>query len=251
MLDIHTKIDKKKRILLFIDYDGTLAPIVDDPDRAFLSDDTREVLVKISEKFTTSIVTGRSLNTISNFLHPLPPLLSLATCHGHEIAMPNTRTHMVGEHLVDQLQAVKRLLVAHVLPDGALLEDNKYCLSIHYRRLSDEERKALDQRVNEVLDGYDGIRRTYGHLVYELRVDAGWDKGEAVKWILKHNGVSENSDHCMPIYLGDDITDEDGFEAVKKYKHGLGIIVGSREPSVAHARLSSPSDVRDFLRVLL
>ena len=63
--------------------------------------------------------------------------------------------------------------------------------------------------------------------------------------------MSEDSDDCVPIYIGDDITDEDGFNAVRRYKHGVGIIVGQRFPTAAHARLKDPDEVRDFLRVLL
>jgi trehalose 6-phosphate phosphatase len=84
-----------------------------------------------------------------------------------------------------------------------------------------------------------------------LRVDAGWDKGCAVKWLLDKHGISTENDKYVPIYIGDDVTDEDGFRAVNTYKNGMSILVGNRLDTSAQARLGSPSDVSEFLSLLL
>jgi trehalose-phosphatase len=125
-------VNREKHILLFLDYDGTLADIVEDPGRAFLTPKTRDVIGKLCDKYPTAIVTGRSVQAITTFLEQLPSQLALATCHGHEMFVPPSTWFRVGEPLIAQLQSLKQLIIDSILPEGALLEDNTYPVRSRY-----------------------------------------------------------------------------------------------------------------------
>lgn len=126
-----------KRPVVFLDYDGTLSPIVDVPDHAFMTDAMRTALSELSSKFVTAIVTGRSTEKVYNFVQ-LDNLV-YAGSHGFDIKGTKTRpiNCQVADHFRPELEQALRDLsaqTAHIA--GAELEDNGLAMSVHYRHVS-------------------------------------------------------------------------------------------------------------------
>lgn len=95
---------------------------------------------------------------------------------------------------------------------GVVIEDNRFCLSVHYRHVKDEEYETLEEEVESVLVNYpDQFHMTRGKKVMEIRPSIEWNKGHALEYLL-HNLGFDNSRNLLPIYIGDDRTDEDAFK---------------------------------------
>ena len=102
----------------------------------------------------------------------------------------------------------------------------------------------VEEAVDAVRQSVGGLRTTGGKCIVELRPDVDWDKGRAVRWLLDQIGLGV--DGCLPIYLGDDLTDEDAF--VTLVGRGVGIVVDEENrPTSAAYRLANPDEVRKFL----
>ncbi|CAN6326088.1 unnamed protein product [Urochloa humidicola] len=132
---------------------------------------------------------------------------------------------------------------------GATIENNVYCVSLHYRNVASQDMPRIQQVVDNVLDEMkDAIKLTFGHKVYEFRPPVDWNKGHAVLYLLRELGLQDS----FPIYIGDDVTDEDAFEVIRKRNTGVGILVSeqSRKTS-AFFSLKDPSQVMEFLHLLV
>jgi len=142
---------------------------------------------------------------------------------------------------------------------GSLVEDNTFSVSVHYRMVAEEEREKVNDVVNQLLAEMPMLRRTHGKMVYELRPSADWDKGKAVEWLLEQikkeykeqlaqqEGPIEQD--FFPLYIGDDVTDEDAFRVMGNLD-GLGIIVSDTATegnTAASYALRSPVEVVQFL----
>jgi alpha,alpha-trehalase len=98
----------------------------------------------------------------------------------------------------------------------------------------------VEEAVDSILARSEGLRRTEGKKVFELRPDIDWDKGKAVLWLLDALGFDDED--VMPLYIGDDVTDEDAFRALKGM--GLSILVGDpSQTTQADYRLEDPDAV--------
>uniref|UniRef100_A0A0E0KEG2 Trehalose 6-phosphate phosphatase n=1 Tax=Oryza punctata TaxID=4537 RepID=A0A0E0KEG2_ORYPU len=380
---------KGKRIVVFLDYDGTLSPIVEDPDRAVMTDEMREAVRGVAERFPTAIVSGRCRDKVLSFVRLEE--LYYAGSHGMDIQGPTAASKgeesvlcqpareflpMIGEAyaalvekvegvipgakvennkfclsvhfrrvderrwgaVADQVRAVLRdyprlrltqgrkvlevrptikghgagILVSRFPKDtcasfslrdpgevkdflcklgeesvlcqpareflpmigeayaalvekvegvipGAKVENNKFCLSVHFRRVDERRWGAVADQVRAVLRDYPRLRLTQGRKVLEVRPTIKWDKGEALRFLLSALGFSSSSsaagdgeddgdDDAFPIYIGDDRTDEDAFRVLRSRGHGAGILV-SRFPkdTCASFSLRDPGEVKDFL----
>jgi trehalose-phosphatase len=92
-----------------------------------------------------------------------------------------------------------------------------------------------------------GLRKTGGKKIFELRPDIEWDKGKAITWIQQKLDLAR--ENVLTFYLGDDLTDEDGFRELRD--HGIGILVrDENRPTAAHYAVDNPEDVRLFLHML-
>ena len=134
-------------------------------------------------------------------------------------------------------------------------EDKGLTLSVHYRKIEDED---TEHEIEDAFERVVGVARTLGKVkttsgkkVYEVRPNVPWHKGKATKFIMKKYAKSGRTSRFLPVYVGDDLTDEDAFKAIEGYG-GISIYVGPEDPqSVASYRLNSPAEVADFMRKLL
>ncbi|CAN6709779.1 unnamed protein product [Malus baccata var. baccata] len=237
---------KGKRIALFLDYDGTLSPIVDNPDCAFMSDAMRAAVKRVAKHFPTAIISGRSHDKVYEFVKLNE--LYYAGSHGMDIMAPVIQsinddqrncfksTDKKGKavnlfqpaaEFLPMIREVFKLLVESTKDiQGAKVEDNKFCVSVHYRNVDDKSWPAVAQCVDEILKDYPRLRLTHGRKVLEVRPTINWDKGKAVMFLLESLGLS-NCEDVLPIYIGDDRTDEDAFKVLREGNRGYGILVSS------------------------
>jgi trehalose-phosphatase len=130
---------------------------------------------------------------------------------------------------------------------GCQIERKRFAIAVHFRRVGDLQVPKIESAVDEVLTLNKGLRKTGGKKIFEPRPDIEWDKGKAITWIQqKLNLAHEN---VLTFYLGDDLTDEDGFRELRD--HGIGILVrDENRPTLARYAVDNPEDVRLFLHML-
>ena len=242
-----------RRPAVFLDFDGTLSDIVEDPESATLVDGAAEALHALAAHCPVAVISGRDLCDVRDRVKV--DGIWYAGSHGFELAAPDG-THHDSAAAAGVIGALERAAtqLAQTLGDvsGILLEHKRFAIAVHYRNADSAD---IDRVIATVakLGRSEGLRITTGRMVVELRPDLDWDKGTTLNWILDRiEGRTADVGAVLPIYLGDDITDEDAFDAV--HFDGIGIVVRHREhgdrPSAALFSLESPSAVCDFVRRL-
>ncbi|MDT0631292.1 trehalose-phosphatase [Rubrivirga sp. S365] len=230
------------RPLLFLDYDGTLAPIVDDPAAAVPHPDVPDLLARLVDAHPVVVITGRDLAALGRLLGGAGgPRVRAVGLHGVETGwsdgtVEERATEAHGEAL-DRLRAA--------VPDaqGVVVEDKGAAFAVHYRAAADPDaaRAALEAWAETVPDGLTPI---WGKRVVELR-PAGVSKGTAVAAL-----AAEHPDRT-PVYLGDDVTDEDAFRALQALRQpAVTVKVGEGETVAGH-RLPDVDAVVAYLRAFL
>ncbi|KAJ0717550.1 putative trehalose-phosphatase [Helianthus annuus] len=255
---------KGKKIVVFLDYDGTLSNIVPNPDEAFMSKKMRRVVSEVARCFPTAIISGRSRDKVVYGFVKLDDIY-YAGSHGLDIAAPfqcqNRPVDKNGEEVVRfQPAQIYQPLIYKILDvlkeetndiKGVMLENNKFCVSVHFRHVSDKDFPVLEEVVKSLVDDLGEFRLSEGKKVFEIRPDIEWDKGHALEYLLETLGYGSSND-VLPIYIGDDRTDEDAFKAIKKRGKGYSIVVStSPKDTMASYSLRSPSDVKKFLSRLV
>ena len=241
------------RPAVFTDYDGVLTPIVDRPEDALISASMREVLRELASRCPVCVVSGRDRAVVQQLMGVDD--LVVAGSHGFDIWSPEAGTleHEAGsaqEGLIENVTAELDQAVGGV--PGVAIEPKKISVAAHYRRVVDEgDRTKVREAVQQLLaERPDELKMTPGKMVYELQPKLDWDKGRAVLYLIDALGL-DGAD-VIPLYLGDDITDEHAFEALKG--RGIGIYVGSQtdperdgRSTAADFMLDSVAEVERFL----
>jgi trehalose 6-phosphate phosphatase len=241
--------------LIFLDYDGTLAPIASRPEQAFMPRDTRRILERLVENkhISVFIISGRSLRHVKE-LSGIKGIY-YAGCHGLEIegsrpAGPVT----VSDKLRVSVKQAKLLLIrelADIIPVKDFdIEDKGIILSLHYRRVNKRHLTALKDifyRVSRPYTARGEMVITKNKKVIELRPRINWDKGMYCLYML--NRFTLKGRKAMPVYIGDDRTDETAFKALKK--KGVTVFVkGERKTSLAEYYVNSTNEVKNFLQLI-
>lgn len=238
-------------VLLLLDYDGTLTPIVEKPELAILSENMRDLIKRVSKRYVTGIISGRSLADIKNLVRVEG--IYYAGNHGFEISGPDLElTKPEAEQTKSTLlKACDELKARLEHISGAIVENKGLTASVHYRLVSAGKFQELRKIFNEIMGPYiksGAVKITRGKKVFEIRPNVDWDKGEAVLWIMDIIKLPEN---VLPIYMGDDRTDEDAFLALKD-KSGMAILISEKmRKSNAKYFLKDVGDVKKFLTQLL
>lgn len=256
---------RNKKIAMFLDYDGTLSPIVDDPDRALMSDAMRGTVRNVAKYFPTAIISGRNRDKVYDLVGLTE--LYYAGSHGMDIMGPVTNTNNVNstdqqgkevklfqpaKEFLPLIDEVFRTLVENTKGiKGAKVENHKFCASVHYRNVDEKNWSTIAQCVHDVLKDYPRLRLTHGRKVLEVRPVIDWNKGKAVEFLLESLGLNVRDD-VLSIYIGDDKTDEDAFKVLKKRNRGYGILVSPvpKETSAFYS-LREPAEVMEFLKALV
>ncbi|OBA63091.1 trehalose-phosphatase [Mycobacterium sp. 1100029.7] len=231
---------------VFFDFDGTLSDIVDDPNAARLVDGAATALQKLAAQCPVAILSGRDLADVTQRIGL--PGIWYAGSHGFELTAPDGTHHQndAAAAAIPVLEAAAAQLRERLgsIP-GVVVEHKRFGVAVHYRN-------AARDRVGEVAAAVraagqrDALRVTTGREVIELRPDVDWDKGKTLRWVIDH---LDDAQTLTPVYLGDDITDEDAFDAVRE--DGVPILVrhnddGDRATAARYA-LDSPAAAAAFV----
>ena len=235
-----------RRPVVLLDFDGTVSEIVGDPDAAVLIPGADATLAALAAQCPVAVVSGRSLADIRRRIGV--PGLWYAGSHGFELVAPDGTHHEneAGLRSVDVLRSAGAELHERLDGiDGVLIENKRFSVAVHYRNVDDDRIDEVIATVR-IIGQRAELRVTGGRMVIELRPDVDWDKGRTVDWILDQ---VDGTDLQLPIYLGDDLTDEDAFDAIRH--KGMGVAVRSVESgdrrTAARFRLDDPDAVCRFL----
>ncbi|GAB4858798.1 hypothetical protein Ancab_010276 [Ancistrocladus abbreviatus] len=231
----------------------------------------RSAVRNVANYFPTAIISGRSRDKVFEFVGLTE--LYYAGSHGMDIMSldkgrvtnghPNCikSTDKQGRDVIlfqpareflPMIEEVFASLVERTKDiNGAKVENNKFCVSVHYRNVDEKDWETVVHRVSGILKEYPRLRLTHGRKVLEVRPVIDWNKGKAVEFLLESLGLSDCED-VLPIYVGDDRTDEDAFKVLREGNKGYGILVSSvPKESNAFYSLKDPSEVMEFLKALV
>jgi len=257
--EIVERLESAKTLILLVDYDGTMTPIVNRPEDAIISDDARKTLrlLSVLPNLTVGVISGRSLRDTASKVGLLGVVyvgnhgmeikeLSGITTIDPAVRMSQPIIHNLYRVLVKNLSQIK----------GVQVEYKGLSLSIHYRLVDEDmlhDVKRIFEDAIDIARKAGDIRITHGKKVFEIRPAVDINKGNAVKVLIDkyRKGNPIDSMALLPIYVGDDLTDEDGFHAVEEYENGLSVFVGSPQTqSAARYYLHSTAEVNEFLKML-
>ncbi|MFQ5994327.1 MAG: trehalose-phosphatase [Acidiferrobacterales bacterium] len=237
-----------RRLAVFLDYDGTLSPIVDRPELALMADDMREAVRRLAGRCATAIVSGRALADVKNLVRLEE--LYYAGNHGFEIEGPGGSKILYekGKEFLEAVSEISRRIEIGIKEiGGAFVENKSYSLSVHYRLAAPERVPDVERVVDQALADFPNLHKRHGKKVFEIRPKIDWDKGKAVLWLLEVLDLDARD--VLPIYVGDDMTDEDAFRAL--HGRGLGVLVAeTRRASAANYSLHDTGETKQFLDML-
>jgi trehalose 6-phosphate phosphatase len=230
---------------LFLDFDGTVSPIAETPLLAEIDPEIREIIGHLAarEDVHVSIVSGRSIDDVRTRAGVAGVIY--AGNHGLEI---ESDTVCFREPQAESLRLELRALILQLElalsgTDGTLIEQKGLSASVHYRQVNEALREWVRHTVQQTVERSRSFSCRDGKMVVEVRPAIDWHKGHAVQWILDR----VLPPGALPIYIGDDATDEDAFFLVAD---GITIRVG--EAAESYAAYSAPDldAVRNFLSKL-
>ena len=234
---------------VFLDYDGTLSPIVSNPDNAHISDAMRRQVQQLAEYCPVAIISGRDRRDVEHRVG-LRHLI-YAGSHGFDISGPEARqiSTEFGEEFLPHLTRAGEILESRLSTvSGARVERKRFSIALHYRNVAAENIEQVRKHAKEVIERFSDLKLSGGKKILEIQPDLDWDKGKALQWLMEK--LDLRTDQYCPLYIGDDLTDENAFEALRD--HGIGILVGNHNASTqAQFHLNNVDEVRQFLRQMV
>jgi len=235
------------KLVLLLDYDGTISPIVATPELAVIPEKTKAVLERLAvmPNILVAIVSGRNYNNVKQLVGI--DSLIYAGNHGLEILFSHGKkyVHPVPE---DYAAKVRNLLadLEKLCRDGAWIENKGTVLTFHYRETPEEIRSELVAEAQKLMEA-GGFAVGKGHCVLEARPPVTWNKGRASLYILKKIFGENWREQVCIIYAGDDATDEDAMEALKGSAISFRVTKSLSQPTAADYRIPSTDSVLTLL----
>lgn len=238
-----------RRILVALDFDGTLSPLVDRPEDARPTPQAAQVFEELSQQYgvRTAVVSGRNLDSLTE-VYPAPRPENLIGSHGAERRVPSVPSDSPEQpdlsatqraNLKELTAKLSEVAQRHV---GVSLEYKPSATVLHVRQApSIEVADAAIIEGQQALAHLDELRLMAGKSVLEASVHSG-NKGQALQWLR------EVLDVDALLFIGDDVTDEDGFRILNR--EDLGIKVGEG-PTLATHRIATPEMLPELLELLL
>jgi len=245
---------KNRLLFLFLDYDGTLTPIAETPKKAIIPAKAKKLLKEFSQnpKCELAVISGRALKDLKKLVG-LKNIIYVGN-HGFEIEGTNFKFKYPAPYGYKQtLKQIRREFHRKFSKiEGIVIEDKGYSLSLHYRLVDPTLVSNVQSCFNQVVRSYLQRRQIVvcrGKALLEVRPPFDWNKGNAVLWLLEQIRFAKRNVKISPVYIGDDLTDEDAFEILKT--KGLTIYVGKPKKSYAKFYLRNTDEVHHFLRKAL
>ena len=224
---------------LFLDFDGTLVDLIDQPEQVVADDVLRDLLTALDTMLggRLAVVSGRSLAQLDAMLGPVAQSIALSGSHGSEHRWRGIDAQPHRPAALDEAAARLRPFAAK--NTGMLVEEKSFGIALHYRKCPEAEQAARKKAWDVATEL--GLYLQDGKMMVELRV-AGGDKGTAVRRLMARPPMRGT----RPIFFGDDRTDEAAFDIVAELG-GFGILVGPARLTAATFGLANPSAVREWL----
>ncbi len=216
--------------LLMLDYDGTLAEVVDNPDEAHPHEDIPALLKQLNDAHPVYIITGRAADDLSKLLHVQG--LRVVGVHGMEAGVLGEEVKpIISDDVLATLDEVRQDFPKI---EGLKIEDKRLAIAFHYREVAEDDVGRLESWASQQPEN---LSRLWGKNVLELRPE-GYSKGRAVERLIEEHSDRE------PVFIGDDTTDEEAFEVLEA---GVTIKVGEGETK-ARERLEDVDAVVAYLK---
>lgn len=241
--------------MLFLDFDGTLTPVVKDPASSFLDKETENILSEIAlrEVISLSIISGRALSDLKKRAYINGAYL--AGCHGLEVKGKgfNFSHPDVAKNWNLLMRIAERLKRRYSSIKGVLIENKELEIAVHYRNVREREIQLVRDGIKDIQEYYkEKIEIGFGKKVFEIKPKTDWDKGSCVRMLMLviKAGLPKGMS-VLPVYIGDDKPDEPAFKVVSK--NGVSIAVGENSKPFLKAEyfLMNTEDVKNFLKFIL
>lgn len=243
-----------REVMLFLDYDGTLTPMAPAPPQAVMPPQVKKTLLEFSRTpgCSLAVVSGRALRDIKKMVG-VPGIFYVGN-HGLEIEGPGISFENLmtpdTRAVIEKIKADLEQKLGGI--SGVFLEDKHFTLSLHYR-LAEKGKELLVRKIfTQVcrLPAKDKkIKTGFGKKVLEVKPPVVWDKGSAVSWLLAKRRHALQEKEVLPFGIGDDVTDEDIFKALKG--KCVTVVVGKGRKSAARYYVESPSEVHRLITQIL
>ena len=248
--DLEDRLADADGLLALWDFDGTLAPIVEDPDAAAPLPGVTDALERLrdADGVAVGLVSGRALADLRERVGV--DGVRYAGNHGLELYDPDDpdapTVHPDARAASETIRSLATELTERLADvDGARVEDKRVTATVHFRGVDDERVPDVVETVEEAVADRDAdLRVTSGKQIREIRPDVDWDKGAAVEWL--RDRLVPDGERWVTTYVGDDVTDQDAFAAIGD---GIGVRVGERA-EVADYRVDGPSEAQALLQWL-
>ncbi|MDH3512806.1 MAG: trehalose-phosphatase [Gammaproteobacteria bacterium] len=237
---------QSRRLAVFLDYDGTLTPIVADYRKAFLPESMRETLSRLARNATVGVISGRDLQDVRKLVGL--DTIYYSGSHGFELAGPDGWHHIQKDAagFLPDLDAAETALRQNLaVIAGHAVERKQFSIAIHYRQVEDSLVADVEATVDAVLAQHAQLRKGHGKKVFELQPRIDWDKGRAVEQLLDMLELADSS-AAISIYIGDDLTDEAVFRVLRQPNMSIVISDSDRTTSADYV-LKDCQDVESFL----
>jgi len=243
LAEIAARVAAARQLVLFLDFDGTLAPIVDQPDTAQMPQETRRVLRNLAsrEKVSLAIISGRPLSDLRTRVG----LRNLIYAGNHGLEISGRGLHFVEPEAAQRINALAEV-ARHLRTrlggfPGVEVENKVLSASVHFRRAEPESLEEIWSVVQTAVGAIANLFEVrVGRKVFEIRPRVNWNKGMAVRWIEQASAMEE----ALSIYVGDDTTDEDAFSALPE---GITVNVGRAKKTSARYYIAEQQLVQRFL----